>query len=222
MEKHTFFSAGRLSIIAVLLLIFSLTACGQDSKKSVNKQTTQEEISQIEKSEPDGSVLVAYFSLADGMPDGADAVSCATPVYGNTKTAAEEIARQTGGTLFAITTEKEYPVSHGDCSEVAEKEQKADERPKLSFHIPDMEKYKTVYLGFPIWWYQEPMAVRSFLEEYDFSDKTILPFCTTLGADIDGSVDNIKSICPKAVVGEGITLPTESEDFSEEIAEWLQ
>lgn len=222
MEKHTFFSTGRLGILAVLLLVLCLTACGQYRKTSVNKQTTQNGISKIEKSDPDGSVLVAYFSLADGMPDGADAVSCATPVYGNTKTAAEEIAHQTGGTLFAITTEKEYPISHGDCSEVAEKEQKADERPRLSSHISDMEKYKTVYLGFPIWWYQEPMAVRSFLEEYDFSDKTILPFCTSLGADISDSVANIKSICPKAVVGEGITLPTENEDFSEEIEEWLQ
>lgn len=222
MERHIFFSPGRMGIIAVLSLVFLLTACGQDRKESADNQTVQEENSHMEKSEPDGSVLVAYFSLADGMPDGADAVSCATPVYGNTKTAAEEIARQTGGTLFAITTEKKYPVSHEDCSEVAEKEQKADERPKLSSHIPDMEKYKTIYLGFPIWWYQEPMAIRSFLEEYDFSDKTILPFCTTLGADIGGSVDNIKSICPKAVIGEGITLPTEGENFSEEIAEWLQ
>lgn len=222
MGKHIFFSVSRLGILAVLLLALFLTSCGQDSKKSVSKQTTQEEISKIEKPEPGGLVLVAYFSLADEMPDGADAVSCATPVYGNTKTAAEEVAHQTGGTLFAITTEKKYPVSHEDCSEVAEKEQKADERPQLSSHIPDMEKYKMVYLGFPIWWYQEPMAVRSFLEEYDFSDKSIFPFCTTLGADIGGSVDNIKSICPKAVVEEGITLLTESGDFSEEITEWLQ
>lgn len=222
MGKHIFFSVSRLGILAVLLLALFLTSCGQDSKKSVSKQTTQEEISKIEKPEPGGLVLVAYFSLADEMPDGADAVSCATPVYGNTKTAAEEVAHQTGGTLFAITTEKKYPVSHEDCSEVAEKEQKADERPQLSSHIPDMEKYKMVYLGFPIWWYQESMAVRSFLEEYDFSDKSIFPFCTTLGADIGGSVDNIKSICPKAVVEEGITLLTESGDFSEEITEWLQ
>lgn len=222
MEKHIFFSEGKLGILVVLSLALFLTACGQDNKKPVSKQTTQEKISKIEKSEPDDSVLVAYFSLADGMPDRADAVSCATPIRGNTKTAAEEVARQTGGTLFVITTEKEYPVSHEDCSEVAEKEQKADERPKLSSHIPDMEKYKTVYLGFPIWWYQEPMVVRSFLEEYDFSDKSIFPFCTTLGADIGSSVDNIKSICPKSVVGEGIALPTESRDFSKEIAEWLQ
>ena len=75
--------------------------------------------------------------------------------------------------------------------------------------------------GYPIWWYQEPMAIRTFLEEYDFSGKTIIPFCTTLGAGIDESVENIKNLCPDATVLEGIALHTERESFRDSITEWL-
>lgn len=155
------------------------------------------------------------------MPDGADAVSHATPAAGNTKDAAMEIQRQTGGDLFAIKTVQNYPVGHGECSLMAEEEMKLDVRPELTEHVEDMSSYDTVYLGFPLWWYQEPMAVRTFLEEYDFSGKFVVPFCTSLGAGIEKSEKNVQTLCPNAVVLDGLALRTEGENFAEMITGWL-
>lgn len=168
----------------------------------------------------DSSVLVAYFSLVDIVPEGADAVSHATPVTGNTETAAAVIAELTGGDLFAIRTEQSYPVSHSAASAVAEDEMRRDARPALSTHLDDLDGYDVIFLGYPIWWYIEPMAIRTFLEEYDFAGKTIIPFCTSLGAGVGRSEDNIAALVPSAAVVEGITLRT-GRDSQSQIEAWL-
>jgi len=165
--------------------------------------------------------LIAYFSLIDIVPEGADASAHATPSIGNTESAAMEIQKQVGGDLFAIKTVKIYPVSHRECSAIAEEEMRSDARPELSTHIENMADYDTIYIGYPLWWYQEPMAIRSFLEEYDFSGKTVIPFCTSLGADISASEDNIKALLPDATVLSGVTLRTGQQDMSGDISDWL-
>ena len=182
-------------------------------------QTTEQTVFDLE--EKDSKILIAYFSLMDIIPEGADAVTHATPSIGNTEYAAMEIQKQAGGDLFAIKTVENYPVSHSECSAIAEEEMRSDARPELSTHVENMEDYDIVYIGFPIWWYQEPMAVRTFLEEYDFSGKTIIPFCTTLGAGVEESEENIRSLCPDAVVLDGLTLHTRRDSFHEPVAEWL-
>ena len=98
---------------------------------------------------------------------------------------------------------------------------RSDARPELSTHVENMADYDTIYIGYPIWWYQEPMAIRSFLEEYDFSGKTVIPFCTTLGAGVSESEDNIKSLLPDATVLSGVTLRTGRQDMSGDISDWL-
>ena len=90
---------------------------------------------------------------------------------------------------------------------------------ELSSHVEGMGSYSVIYIGFPIWWYQEPMAVRTFLEEYDFSGKTLIPFCTTLGAGIGESEENIRSLCPGAVVLEELTLHTGQDSFEEDFVD---
>lgn len=183
-------------------------------------QVTDENISASEES--GGKTLIAYFSLVDIVPEGADASAHATPEIGNTESAAMEIQAQVGGDLFAIKTVQTYPADHRECSAIAEEEMRSDARPELSTHLENMDDYNTVYIGYPIWWYQEPMAIRTFLEEYDFSGKTVIPFCTTLGAGVEQSEDNIKSLCPDAVVLEGLTLYTGRDSFSEPVVEWLE
>lgn len=227
------------------VLLFALSACGnggegaegssqgvsgrtQGSPQPVTEETqvegddtqSSEETASVSE-ESGGRTLVAYFTMADIVPEGADAVTHTTPMVGNTEAAALEIGRQTGGELFAIKTVSDYPVSHSECSAIAEEEMKSDARPELSTHVEDMGSYSVIYIGFPIWWYQEPMAVRTFLEEYDFSGKTIIPFCTTLGAGIGESEENIRSLCPDAVVLEGLTLRTGQDSFEEAIADWI-
>ena len=85
-----------------------------------------------------------------------------------------------------------------------------------------MENHGTVFVGYPIWWYAEPMAVRTFLEEYDFAGKTVVPFCTSLGAGVVRSVENIRKLCPDSTVLKGARFRTESADFREPVKEWLK
>lgn len=228
------------------LLALSLSACGNDTEPEISESMTEStsptqaeelpETADIEQEENDVQVtnenasnseesenktLIAYFSLVDIVPEGADASAHATPEIGNTESAALELQTQVGGDLFAIRTVQTYPVDHRECSAIAEEEMRSDARPELSTHVENMDDYDTIYIGYPIWWYQEPMAIRTFLEEYDFSGKTIIPFCTTLGAGVEESENNIKDLCPDSSVLEGLTLYTGRDTFSEPIAEWL-
>lgn len=220
------------------LLLLSFSACGNklsetgttgnetESSADIEAETQNKTIGAAEpeiqeSEETEGKTLIAYFSLIQIVPDGADAVTHATPTIGNTEAAALEIQRQVGGELFAIQTVESYPISHSECSAIAEEEMRSDARPELSTHVENMDDYNTVYIGFPIWWYQEPMAIHTFLEEYDFSGKTIIPFCTTLGAGVEESEEHIKSFCPDATVLSGLTLRTGQNDLSEPVAEWL-
>jgi len=73
-------------------------------------------------------------------------------------------------------------------------------RPELTNTVENMESYDVIYLGYPNWWGTMPMAVFTFLESYDFSGKTIIPFCTHEGSGIGNSERDIKKLCPKAKV----------------------
>lgn len=222
MKKH-------IIMMVILLLMITITGCQskEEANENVNgisvvydnsDERTMQEISNEKKP---NKILIAYFSLTDGIPDGADAVTYATPRAGNTEAAAFQIKSITGGDLFAIKTEENYPVKHQECSGIANKELKEDARPQLTTHIENIDDYDLIFIGFPIWWYQEPMAVRTFLEEYDFTGKTIIPFCTSLGAGIGESEKNIKKLCPASNVLGGITLNNGKNNYSEQITQWL-
>ena len=222
--------------IFLICLCLVLVACGSNEQllpattSNLPTFTEAQEITQPEtensgKSVADsavrGHILIAYFSQVDIVPDGADAVSHATPASGNTESAALEIQKQVGGDLIGIKTVKVYPVSHQECSAIAEEEMRSDTRPELSTHIANMDDYDTIYIGYPIWWHQEPMAIRSFLEEYDFSGKTVVPFCTSLAAGIEQSEENIKKMIPDATVLPGHRIQTGRGSLTEEITDWL-
>ena len=106
-------------------------------------------------------VLVAYFSWS-----------------GNTRTVAGYVKELTGGDLFEIATVKPYPTEYRQCTEYAKKEQQADARPVLKGKVADMSSYDVIFVGFPNWWGMAPMAVWTFLDSYDWTGKTVIPFCT--------------------------------------------
>lgn len=219
-----------LKITAVLVLTTLATTFGMISC-SDNEAMAQEP----QPEEPDGNdspdeeetpgnskVLVAYFSRANHVPDGTDAVSGATNKARNTQTVAMEIARLTSGDLFEIVPERDYPVSHSECSQIALQEYEADARPALLTHVEDMSDYDIIYIGFPIWRYCEPMAIRTFLEEYDFNGKTIRPFCTSMAVGIEDAQANISRFCPTAHVGKGLRIPyTIPDNVGETLSEWI-
>lgn len=217
-------------VVMMLLIMIGITACNKNSEgvlmEEVNNLdiTSEINIENINEDIEDNGekILIAYFSLINNVPEGADAVTYATPSIGNTQVAATEIQRLVGGDLFAIETVQNYPVLHSEASTIAEQEMLTDARPELSTHVENMESYDVVYLGYPIWWYIEPMAIRSFLEEYDFSGKTIIPFCTSLGVRITDSVENISNIVTHANILEGITISTGREHIGDVVEDWIE
>lgn len=228
-----------LCLSLTLIMVFSLYSCTVNKKVPTSSSVTNE--SQVSRSEQtlgtsqdsgnfenqtnqkksERKVLIAYFSQARSVSEGADSMSSATPYVGNTASAAYEIQKIMGGDIFEIVTEEKYPVSHKECSAIAEEEMNSNARPALTTHVEDIDSYDVIFIGYPIWWYIEPMAIRTFLEEYNLSGKTIVPFCTTLEAGVDESVKDIQSMCPNSTVLNGLTLSTGQKDVSGDISKWL-
>lgn len=215
-----------LCVFIAFVLLLSFVGCSHNTDHFDTSISSTENSKQINentsnKNSTDTNILIAYFTMADFVPEGADASSYATPSVGNTETAALKIQELIGGDLFAVKTVNDYPSDHRECSAIAEEEMKSDDRPELSSHIDNIDKYDVVFIGYPIWWYIEPMAVRSFIDEYDFEGKTIIPFCTSMGADIAESEKNIESLAEGATVLDGITIRAGSQDMSDDITMWL-
>lgn len=165
----------------------------------------------VDETAGEGRILIAYFAYGENAPlaDGVDASTSASIQYrdgkltGNTGLVAGMIAGATGGDLFSILTAEQYPDSYDDTIDVGKEEKRADARPELSSHIEDLDRYDTIFLGFPNWWGDMPMAVYSFLDEYDFSGKTIVLFCTSGGSGIANSVSNIRGLAGGATWMDG-------------------
>jgi flavodoxin len=201
-------------LFAILPAVYA-AACGNTS---ANQRTAS--------SMSAGTVLIAYFThegntVFDGNLSDIDAVTSASVQRrgnsfppqvidgkhkGNTQIIAEYIAEHTGGTLFAIQIADKYPVDGYETLDVSQDELAANTRPELVTHVENIDVYETMYLGYPIWHGTMPMAVRSFLEEYDFSGKTIIPFCTHDGSGLGGSRRDITAACPGATVLDGLAV----------------
>ncbi len=125
---------------------------------------------------------------------------------GNTSVAARMIQEITGGDLFEIDTIKTYPEDYTETTRVATVEKRNNARPELISIVDQMDMYDVIYLGYPNWWGTFPMAVFTFLESYDFSGKTIIPFCTHEGSELGNSEHDIRKLCPNSNVLPGIAI----------------
>ena len=148
-------------------------------------------------------ILIAYYSRKGQNYVGSRIVNL--PV-GNTEVAAKMAQAIAGGDLFEIQTVKSYPVDYTETTKVATVEKRTNARPELSTHVMNMEQYDTILLGYPNWWGTFPMAVFTFLEEYDFTGKTILPFCTHEGSGMGISERDIQKLCTGAEVVPGLAI----------------
>ncbi len=165
-------------------------------------------------------VLVAYFSQADAVSEGMDAVTHATPFENNTQTAALAIAQELDAGVFQIQTQQSYPVIHTEASALAEVEQADDVRPALASDQSVAQGYDVLFLGFPIWWYSEPMAIRSFLDEVDTAGTVIAPFCTSLAVSVEEAAQHIAELCPDATVLPGLRMRTADAAIPEQARAW--
>jgi len=148
-------------------------------------------------------VLIAYYSRKGNNYVGGSIVNL--PI-GNTEVIAKKIQAFIGGDLFEIDTVKPYPIDYTATTNVAKDELRENLRPQLTHTVKNMDDYEVIYLGYPNWWGTFPMAVFTFLESYDFSGKTIIPFCTHEGSGMGNSEHDIKKRSPKAKLLTGIAI----------------
>ena len=179
--------------LMALCLCIPFMGCGGEKKaeapKSDAKPVAVTNKAEAAPAPANGKVLVAYFSWG-----------------GTTRKLAQAIQQKTGGDLFEIKTEKPYPTDYHATIDIGKKEKADNARPKLAGTLPDMKQYDVILLGYPIWWYIEPMAVKTFVEAQDLSGKTILPFATSGGSGVEGSVSDLRKTLPNAKVKDGILL----------------
>lgn len=147
--------------------------------------------------------LIAYFSRPGNNYVNGSIVNL--PV-GNTEVVAKMIHEITRGELFPIEAVNTYPLDYTETTEVAKEELRTSARPKLTRQVENFASCDLIFLGYPDWWGTMPMPVYTFLEDYNFSGKTIAPFCTHEGSGLGRSVADIKKTCPKATVLEGLAI----------------
>jgi len=183
----------KIFIIQMMTAITLCTVCAQGAVTG-NRQTGG-----------NMKILVAYFSHT-----------------GTTEKVAKHIQSLTGGTLFEIKTVNPYPSDYNACLTQATEELRANSRPPLSTHFSGIDSYGIIFVGYPIWWGDSPMAIRTFLEEYDFSNKTIIPFCTSGSSGISTSAQSIKKLCPNSKILDGICITNANRSRTNELIEqWI-
>ena len=196
-----------------------------DETKSDDKQfdeiavTTQADAET--QADSDGkNILVAYFSRAD------ENYNVGTIEKGNTQIVAEYIADEVGADSFHIETVTPYPADYDDCCDVAKQELNDKARPEIQGGVENMEQYDIVFLGYPIWWGDMPMAVYTFMDSYDFSDKVVIPFNTHEGSGESGTYSAIGSYMPNAQVLDGMAIQGQTaqefnSDTQQSVRDWL-
>ncbi len=229
------------AIILSSVLVLSLAACGNDQPEG---STAQPASSQTEASAStpaadgseagaesaaasDGNILIAYFSVPE--TDGVDTVAGASrvvvngEVLGNNQCIAQLIQQETGGDLFRIETVQEYPGSHDPLLEFAYEEKAEDARPELATQLENLDSYDVIFLGYPNWNADLPMPLYTFLEEYDFSGKTIVPFTTHGGSGFSRTIQTIQELQPGAtVVEDGLSISRNNvADAQSDVASWV-
>ena len=169
----------------VLWAILSLCIFSCTSKAASNDEVAEQP--------KENKTLIAYFSAT-----------------GNTKKVAETIAEITGGKLFEIEPAQPYTEEDLDgWNESARGTRESKDRstrPEVKNKVQDMAQYDTIYLGFPIWWYTCPTIVNTFLEQYDLTGKTIIPFATSGGSNFGNTEKDLKISAPDAIFNPGKVL----------------
>ena len=176
----------------------------------------------------ESGVLVAYFSWADNAVIDGEVDAVASPSVtapGNVQQLAQWVSERTGGDLFSIQVTEPYSSDWDACLERANQERAEDARPELTASVEQLERYDTVFLGYPNWWYGVPMALLSFLEENDLSDKQVYLFCSHGTGGLASSVEQIDEALPDSTALSKNVFDVYEEDASssqQDILAWLE
>ena len=211
--RREFVKTGTL-VAATALTSMMLGGCGSSrsqetsssSEASAETSTSSEGISHAQPAQPEGSkALVAVFSWS-----------------GNTLQVAERIHERTDSDLFRIEPATPYTTNYDEVLDVAQTEQRNGDMPAIASTVPDWDSYDVVYLGYPVWWYEAPQIIKSFVSQYDFAGKTVAPFCTSGGSRLESTLPEVQELCPGAEFLDGITLSGDTvTSHLGEVDSWL-
>ncbi len=222
----------------VCMLMLALTACGNaednhSGELSYSAQSTMEKPAAEPEREPEsesGSGTEESTSSegaleTDSKPE-TEGIVKELVVYfswsGNTQSVATEIQNQTGADVFRLMPAEPYTDDYDALLDIAQEEQRSGARPEISDSIENFENYEVIYLGFPNWWGDMPMILYSFLDDYDLSGKTIIPFVTSGGSGFSDTISTIKSMEPDAEVLDGLSLgSSQAAEPASAVTDWL-
>lgn len=208
-----------ISTLLIAAVMLTLISCGT---------ATDAESSPAAAAPVDGGeVLVAYFSWADNaiLADDVDAVSSPSVISpGNVQQLAGWVQEATGGDIFSIRVTEPYPSGWDECLSRANEERGEDARPELVENVEDLERYDTIFLGYPNWWYGVPMALLSFLETHDLSGKQVYLFCSHGTGGLANSVRIITDAAPEAIISDDIfdCYEEDAPESRDAVTSWVQ
>ena len=208
-----------IALLLIFILTFILASCSSDKQKDESSTATDNSLQDSNDkiplpqsddnnkgTETEDKILIAYFTRTN-----------------NTKKVAQQIYERVGGDLVQIVTVNAYPEDYNECTAQASKELEEDFRPELQTLIENMDDYDVIYLGYPNWWGTIPMPIATFLESYNFSEKTIIPFCTHGSSRLGRSEAHIAELAPQAILREGLAIEGSSVDSAQsEVEAWLK
>ena len=222
------------SLLLALAMALSLAACGNSNQENspeppasasgstteetsalTDTETPAEEPTEEPSEEPAGSetptaedsssVLIAYFSWS-----------------GNTEQVAQIIQQETGGDLFEIAPATAYTDDYNELLDIAQQEQSDNARPELAGQVENWEQYDTIFVGYPNWWSDAPMAVYTFVESYDWDGKALIPFNTSASGGFGRSLSGLEESAAGASILDGISFTERTlGDAPSEVAAWL-
>ncbi len=208
--KKTGFKKITALILSLLMVLFPVSCLAEDGEAETGE----------EEAEEPSTILIAYFSHTG------ENYNVGVIEKGNTHIIADMIAEETGADMFEITTVDPYPEGYDDCTDVAKQEQNDNARPEIQDPPENLDGYETIFIGYPIWWGDLPMAVYTFLESYDFTGKTVIPFCTHEGSGLSGTQKTIEETCSGATVLDGLavrgsTAQNKQDEAQSSVSDWL-
>ena len=198
--RSAYRAAGELDMASFNLGIRLVRSAGKTLAGAVSTSTDG-----AQKKRTSGNMLIAYFSWS-----------------GNTQGVAEEIQRQTGADLFEIVPIPAYSDDYNTVLMEAQRDQHDRARPAIRDPLESIDGYEVILLGYPNWWASIPMPIATFLESYDFSGKTILPFCSHGGGRFGQSLTAIAKLAPQAVIAPGLSVHySGGSSLPDDVHAWL-
>ena len=206
--------------LLVILGLFAITGCGNNKENPEAEKKANDILNNQVENKADSKVLIVYFSRTG------ENYNVGNVEVGNTAIMASYMKEYLKADSFEIVPVNKYPDSYEECLKVATKEKNEDARPAIESKLDDISKYDTIFVGYPIWWGEIPQIVYTFMEEYDLSGKTIIPFNTHEGSGDAGTYNTIKSKLSKSNVNtNGLALQgkvARTDKGKEETINWLK